>query len=113
MSGFPAGETITVVRPGSVVGTDGYGNDVRGADVETDVAGCVVAPRASTENVEARDQIVEGLTVWLPAGTDVRATDKIRRGGVLYEIDGAPGAWRSPFTSLAAPTQVSLTRVTG
>jgi hypothetical protein len=113
VSGFPAGETITVVRPGPVVDTDGYGNDVRGADVETDVAGCAVAPRTSTENVDARDQIIEGLTVWPPAGTDIQATDKIRRGGVLYEIDGDPGAWRSPFTGLAAPMRLSLTRVTG
>jgi hypothetical protein len=113
VTGFPAGETITIVRPGPVTGTDAYGNDVHGDDVETDVPGCAVAPRTSTENVDARDQVIEGLVVYPPAGTDVRATDRVRRGGVLYEIDGDPGEWRSPFTGLNSPMQLSLRRVTG
>lgn len=112
MAGFPHGETVTIVRPGTPT-QDQYGNDVPGAATEISVPGCAVAPRASSEDVQARDQVVEGLTVWMPAGTDVRPTDRVRRGGLLFEIDGEAGEWNSPFTGFAGPVQVALSRVTG
>lgn len=112
MPGFPAGETVTIIRPGPPT-RDEYGNDVVGAATEIDVPGCAVAPRTSSEDVQARDQVIEGLTVWMPAGTDVRPTDRVRRGGLLYEIDGEAGAWSSPFTGFRGPVQVSLTRTAG
>lgn len=112
MPGFPAGETVTIIRPGPPT-RDAYGNDVAGPAAELDVPGCAVAPRTSSEDVQARDQVIEGLTVWMPAGTDVRPTDRVRRAGVLYEIDGDAGRWSSPFTGFTGPVQVSLSRVTG
>jgi hypothetical protein len=112
VTGFPAGETVTIVRTGTPT-QDQYGNDVAGSPTEIDVPGCAVAPRTSNEDVTGRDQVIEGLTVWMPAGTDVRPTDRVRRAGVLYDIDGDAGAWTSPFTGFAAPVQISLARVTG
>lgn len=109
---FPAGETVTLVRHGSPT-EDDYGNDVPGTATETDIPGSVVAPRTSGEDVQGRDQVVVGLNVWVPAGTDVRPTDQFRVRGVLYEVDGEAGAWRSPFTAIASPIQVALSRVAG
>lgn len=111
-TGFPAGETVTIVRPGAAT-RDSYGNDVPGAATEIDVPGCAVAPRTSSEDVTARDQVIEGLTIWMPAGTDVRPTDRVRRRGVLYDVEGDVGEWSSPFTGFAGPAQIQVTRVTG
>lgn len=112
MPGFPHGETVTIVRPGPPT-EDEYGNSVPGSPTEIDVPGAAVAPRTSTEDVQGRDQVIEGLNVWLPAGTQLRATDRMRVRGILYDIDGEAGTWSSPFTGFAGPVQASLTRVAG
>lgn len=112
MTRFPNGETVTVLRPGTPT-RDGYGNDVPGADVETEVTGCAVWPRTSSEDVQGRQQVIDGLSAVLPYGTDVRPTDRVRRNGLLYDIDGDPGEWRSPLTGTEAGVQVDLKRVTG
>lgn len=113
VAGFLAGETITIVRPGAVTGQDQYGNDIRAAATEIDVAGCAVAPGGSSEDVQARDQVAQHLTVWAPSGTVVLVTDRVRRGGVLYDVDSAPETWRSAFTGFTGPVQLSLRKVTG
>lgn len=109
---YPLGETITILRAGAPT-QDDYGNDVPGADVEFDVQGCAVWPRTSSEDVRARLQVLEGLNVLAPYGTDVRPHDRIRVGGVLYDVDGDPGEWRSSLTGTRAGVQIELARVTG
>lgn len=111
--GFASGETVTIVRRGAVTGQDTYGNDVYAAAGETDVPGCAVAVSSSSEDVTARDQVSSSATVWPPHGTDIRPTDQMRVRGVLYDVQGTPGDWRSPFTGIAAPLQVELSRVVG
>lgn len=111
------GETVTIVRPGPP-SRDVYGNDVPGPAVETVVPGCGIAPRGSTgagsnEIVQGRDTVVVGLLLYAPSGTDIRATDKVRVAGVLYEVDGQPGAFRSPFTGSSGPVVAALSLVTG
>jgi hypothetical protein len=112
VNGFSHGETVTIIRPGSPT-EDQYGNEVPGPSTEVDVRGCAVAPRSSSEDLQARDQVIVGLNVWMPTGADVRATDQMRVRGVLYEIDGEPGAFVTPFTGTGGPVQVSLTRISG
>jgi len=112
VNGFPHGETVTIIRPGPTT-EDPYGNDVPGPPVETDIAGCAIAPRSSSEDLQARDQVIVGLNVWMPSGSVVYATDQMRVRGVLYEIDGEPGAFSTPFTGTGGPVQVALTRVSG
>ena len=109
---YPFGETVTFLRPGPPA-QDDYGNDVPGPDVEVVVAGCAVWPRSSSEDVQARLQVTEGLNVLAPYGTDVRSHDRAKVGGVLYDVDGDPGEWRSSLTGTRAGVQVSLTRITG
>lgn len=113
MNGFPHGETVTVIWPGTST-VDDYGNDVPGEPTEQDVDGVAVAPRTSSEDLQARDQVIVGLNVWMPPGAPVLSTVcQMRVRGVLYEIDGEPGSFKNPFTGTTGPAQVALTRVSG
>lgn len=112
MISWPAGESATVLRAGAST-TDPYGNEVPGEDTETTYQGCAVWPRVSSEDVQARDQVIDGLYVVFPTGADVVATDRVRVRGDVYLVDGEPGGYRSPLTGTALGPQVALTRVTG
>lgn len=111
------GDTVTIIRPGPAT-QDAYGNDVPGTPTEIPVTGCGIAPRdgtgsASNELIDARDTVISGLTLYAPYGTDIRATDKVLVGGQLYEVEGLPGSFRSPFTGSTGPVVASLELVTG
>lgn len=117
MRALPQGDTVTILRPGPAT-QDAYGNDVPGAPTEIPVPGCAVAPRDGTgaganEIVDARDTVITGLTLWAPYGTDIRATDRISVAGLVYEVDGRPGSFRSPFTGSTGPVVAALELVTG
>lgn len=117
MRELPSGDTVTILRPGAPT-RDGYGNDVPGPPTEIPVPGCGIAPRDGTgaganEDVDARDTVITGLTLYAPYGTDIRATDQIRVAGDLYEVDGLPGSYRSPFTGSTGPVVAALKLVTG
>jgi hypothetical protein len=112
MTSWPAGEPAAVLRPGEPT-TDPYGNDIPGEDTETTYQGCAVWPRVSSEDVQARDQVIDGLYVVFPTGADVSSTDRVRTRGQLYLVDGEPGVYRSPLTGTAIGPQVALTRITG
>lgn len=117
MHALPQGDTVTIIRPGPPT-RDSYGNDVPGAPTETVVPGCGIAPRdstgsASNELTDARDTVISGLTLYAPYGTDIRATDKVRVDGQLYEVEGLPGGFRSPFTGSTGPVVATLELVTG
>lgn len=117
MRELPNGDTVTILRPGPA-SEDIYGNDVPGAPTEIPVAGCAVAPRDGTgaganEITDARDTVIAGLIVYAPYGTDIRATDRIRVGEAVYEVDGQPGSFRSPFSGSTGPVVAALKLVTG
>ncbi|MET9150075.1 hypothetical protein ABZX82_02150 [Streptomyces griseoflavus] len=116
MRELPHGDAVTIVRPGPST-QDEYGNDKPGPPVEIPVPGCAIAPRggagASTELTDARDTVITGLILYAPYGTEIRATDRVRVGGELYEVVGLPGSFRSPFTGSAGPVVAALELVTG
>lgn len=118
MRELPHGDTVTILRPGPATTQDIYGNDVPGAVAEISVSGCAVAPRDGTgsgpnEIVDARDTVISGLTLYAPFGTDIRATDRVRVGGDVYEVEGRVGSFRSPFSGSTGPVVVALELVTG
>lgn len=119
MRNLPNGETVTVIRPGPPT-QDEYGNDVPGTPTETDIPGCGIAPRegagGGSEILQAqqvRDTVITGLTLYAPYGTDLRATDRVRVGGAVYEVQGQPGAFASPFTGSTGPVMAALQLITG
>lgn len=109
---WPLGELVVVLRPGPMT-RDAMGQEVPGPDTEIPVPGCAVWPRTSSERDQGQAQVVVGLTVFVPPGVEVRATDRMRVRGAVYQVDGEPGTYRSPLTGTTSGTEVALSRVTG
>lgn len=98
-------DVVVVTR--RLSGEDEYGNDVY-AEVDVPLDGCQVFPRSSvSENVQARDQVVSGLILLVPASAPVTWWSAVKVGGVKYEVDGDVQPWGRDFL------QASLSRVTG
>lgn len=109
---LPYGEDVALIRR-EVIGVDQYGNDVED-DVTTTIPGCVVWPRTSVEYTDARDTVITGITVLIPPGVDVAATDRFVVRGENYDVQAQPFNWsHNPFTNSRAGSQVELTKVTG
>ena len=102
------GHTVTIVRS---AGKDPLGDPLPG-DTETTVSGCFVQPRSSGELTDMRDTVITGLVVFLPTGTVITATDRIRWDGVLYAVDGEPAAW-DEISGKQHHLEVALRRVEG
>jgi hypothetical protein len=102
-------QTITVVRPPK---PGPNGDPLPGTGSTTDVDGCSVQPRTSTEATDGRDTVISGLIAYVPAGADIQATDKIRFRGVDYAVDGDPGYW-DDLSAVADHIEVPLRRVSG
>lgn len=113
---FPAGETVTRLRATSV--TDGYGNEgVLSWDAPTELAiyHVGVEPRPSSENQrDARNAVTSGFTLYITdTAADVTPLDRMRVRGRVYQVQGEPALWRSPFTGWAPGLVVQVDRVEG
>jgi hypothetical protein len=115
---FAHSETITVRRPSSPAATGPRGDPLPWTTHTVD--NCVFAPSVSTgasvstEAVDRRDTVITGLTLFAPPDADIQATDRIvRPDGTLWEVEGMPGPWVTPFTGWAPGLQVAVKRVTG
>jgi hypothetical protein len=98
---FPHGETVTRLRAEAI--EDPYSGEDTEPDwefpAELDIAGCAVAPGGSSEPLlEARNAVDSDFDVFMPAGTDVTAADRLRIRGLVCEVAGRPFDWSSPFT---------------
>jgi hypothetical protein len=118
MTAIPSGLTdLTVVR--------GATNPKTGVWQEASrhvVAACPIAPGASVEQMAGPDgtasTTVADMVAYLPYGSDVRAQDRVLLGSYplpgggagrdVYEVNGRPVDWGSPFTGRRAGTVVAL-----
>lgn len=51
-------------------------------------------PRPSDEPVEdARNAVISGWTLYLPAGDPITAKNRVRVRGVVYPVQGEPADW--------------------
>jgi hypothetical protein len=105
------GETIAVKRK-TASGKNMVGDPVYVMTVVA-VPGCVVWPRASSENAQGQDLIVTGLTLLAPYEADITATDTVTVRGEDYSVVGDPARFASPFTNLQAGVEIQLLKVTG
>jgi hypothetical protein len=106
-----AGEIVTRIRATSG-GRDPFGDPVGPAVPDLDIPGCAIAPRQAGEQIgQGRYAVTSGLTVYAPAGADVLPSDRLRVRGVLYEVDGEPADWRSPYSGRTPGMEIPLTRV--
>src|ERR1044072_4326800 len=94
---FAAGETITLLEPGT--GTDRYGDESPdwSNPSEVDVTGAI-APRVSSALTADGDKGVVGLPVYLPFATTVPPQRRAGVRGAVYEVVGEPAVWRNPYT---------------
>ncbi len=87
----------TVVIRSTVTTTDQYGDESTSV-TEIPWGPCVVAPRSSSENADPTSPaVIVGLTVYGPT-VALNSDDTLVIDGVVYEVDGIPGVWQSPFT---------------
>jgi hypothetical protein len=57
--------------------------------------------------------VTQGLTMYAPAGHGLTARHRVEVAGVVYQVQGEPGSWRSPLTDWAAGDQIELDRTEG
>lgn len=112
------GETVIVYQR-VVTGTNRGNATTYGYDAGTSVDGVAVAPimlqTVSGEPNEIGRQSVVGSRwmLFFPTGTAVNAYSRVQVRGELYEADGEPGDWRSPFTGVRPGMQLLVKRVEG
>lgn len=82
-------DTVTVLRGRT---RDGWGN-LQGSDTGTDVTGCSVQPAGGAEQTDRGEAVQTNLTAFLPAGTDILATDRVQWRGKVYAVNGPPAPW--------------------
>jgi len=101
-------ESITQIRRSST-SVDSYGQPVYTTTSTTVQA--IVSARVSGTNFDA-DQIVvtDGLTIYLPTGTDVQDDDKFTIRSKTYEVDGEAFDWRDGLSSWSPGVVVNLQR---
>ena len=105
---FPYGETVTVNRQTE----NAYGD--WSVALTFDVDGCAIWPTTGATTVAGgMDVVVFGLTVLLPPGTDVLATDVIQARGNQYNVIGEPNLFQSPLTGTQSGIEVQLKARTG
>lgn len=72
-----------------------------------------VEPVSSTEDNDNRQAVITGFRVYLPAGADVVAGDRVTLRGLTWEVDGRPADWRSPVGSSVGGLVVALRSTVG
>lgn len=77
------------------------------------VTGCTVQPAGTSLSQDGRVLgTMDGLTAYLPPGTDIRVGDRVRWNGFDYTIYGEPRVWPSP-TNRVSHILCNLRRWTG
>lgn len=82
-------DTVTILRGRT---RDAWGN-LTGTDSETPAGGCLVQPLGGVEATDRGEMVVTNVTLFVPAGTDITATDRVRWRGRVYAVNGPPEAW--------------------
>jgi hypothetical protein len=112
------GETVTVFNR-IATGVDRGNATTYGFDAGTVVSGVAVAPiMLQTVSGEAneigRDSNVQSRwRLYFPPGVSVNAYSRVQVRGELYDADGEPGDWRSPFTQWEPGIELLIRKVDG
>ena len=95
-----ATQVPVIQRPGSVTE---WGQTVVDWDnpVEIAVPGCTDYALSGMETVQGVDVVAGTRQMFMPSGTDVRGTDRIKHLGRLWEIIGEPSEQISPTGELS------------
>jgi hypothetical protein len=107
------GETVTLIRKGAPTGKDADNNNTY-TPTESPVSGAVFSPGGTVETVQGGDLVTDTPSfTWVNNVPSLTAVDQFQRSnGDLYEIDGVPSDFQSPFSTTRV-LQVHVKRVTG
>lgn len=91
-----ARQTVTRIRPKTKTERGSLVPDWSTSPNEKQITGCSVQPAGTSLSEDGRVLgVSEGITVYLPEGSDVAAGDRIRYNGNDYTINGEPKIWVS------------------
>lgn len=97
-------DTVTVLHPERVTDSTGanYGNETLDWDNadEREVVGHLQPVDAPEDVASGRNAIVTRYRLFLPADDPIVGYDRVVVDDVTFEVDGAPGRWRSPTGDL-------------
>lgn len=104
-------DDVTIIR---TPGRDHFGDPIAEEPGEVRVPGCCIQPASSSETTTSGDTVVTTVNLWMPAGTDVRASDHVRFDNAdgIYAVDGEPARWVD-WSGHEHHVQVQLRRVEG
>lgn len=105
-------QSITRIRPGT--------KTLRGSEVPdwsvattATINSCSVQPAGTSLSQDGRVlALTDGLTAYVPAGSDIKAGDRIEYAGEIYTINGSPRVWPSASGGLDH-IQLNLERWSG
>lgn len=107
-------DLVTIVRAVKAVG---YGNAITldwGPAASRATVEANVQPAGTSEATDGgRDRVTRRIRVFLHAGTDVVATDRIEWGGAAWEVDGEPERWPDPTGGGEHHVELTATRIVG
>lgn len=113
MVGSFANDSITRIRPGVKTSRGSEIPDWDNPEGELVIGKCSVQPAGTSLTLDGRVLAVsDGLTVYAPYGSDIKAGDHIVVDGETYEISGEPRSWKSP-TGNRSNMQLNLQRWSG
>lgn len=101
-------ESITLIRLSSSA-TDSHGLPIW-VETETELQAIVAARNSSLITEADALTIAQGLTLYLPSGTDVQDSDRFEVRGKRYVIDGEAFDWRDGLGSWNPGTVVNIKR---
>ena len=105
-------EKITRLRPGVTTSRGSEVFDWSDPDA-LEIPGCSVQPASTGLSQDGRVLgISEGLTVYLPPGSDIQAGDRVVIDGRTYVINGEPKVWKSA-TGRVSHVQINVERWAG
>jgi len=109
-----ANALVVTVEPFEGSQVDGGGNTIPAYGAPYTLAGCAVAPTESWEPQDGSQQrVTTTAQLFAPYGTLLGPRDRVTTHLGVFEVEGDPEHWHSPFTGWRPGTTFRLRRVTG
>jgi hypothetical protein len=103
-----ADETVEIIRPTWVIERGSKKPDYNQPESTFLISGCLVDRQQHAHKDRlGRQEIEIRLVLFAPPNSDIRTYDRIKHGGIVYDISGAPHNQKSP-TGLVSHTTVDL-----
>ena len=120
MAGYPFKNGVTAYVQTAAVILDPFSGEEDRLDwsamTETEHPGCALVPRLAEGDeplMSGRSPVFVGFYIFGPIDMQVTARDRVRIAGEVFEVNGEPVRWVSPFTGTVAGTQVNIKRMEG